>query len=35
MNYAALVVSLMENSVVRVPLTFLPLSLWLPLLIIE
>ena len=27
MDYAALVISLMEYSVVRVPLTFLPLTL--------
>ena len=35
MDYAALVISLMEYGVVRVPLTLLPLTLLLPLLIIK
>jgi hypothetical protein len=35
MNYAALVISLMEYSIVRVPLTLLSLTLLLPLLIIK
>ena len=35
MDYAALVISLMEYSVVRVALTLLPLTLLLPLFIIK